>query len=54
MKGGEYLMTSKKVMGWGAVVVAVLMALTEWQNWSGGLNYLWAVLVAVWGVMSLK
>jgi|TARA_B100000315_G_C14570631_1_gene585278 hypothetical protein len=45
---------SKEVMGWGAVAVGVLMGLTEWQSWNGYLNYLWAVLVLLWGVSGLK
>lgn len=44
----------KKTMGWTAVVVGILIALNEALGWSGGLNYLWAVLVALWGLMSLK
>lgn len=47
-------MASKSTMGWGAVVVAVLMALTEALAWNGNLNYLWAVLVLVWGFMAMK
>jgi len=45
---------NKKTMGWTAVVVGVLMALTEYLAWTGSWNYLWAVLVIVWGLMSLK
>ena len=41
-------------MGWTAVVVGVLMLLTEWQQWNGNWNYLWGVLVLLWGGMSLK
>ena len=47
-------MFSKQVMGWGAVMVGVLIALTEVMGWSGSLNYLWAVLVLIWGFMSFK
>jgi len=46
-------MLSKKTMGWTAVVVGILIALTEGMGWNGSWNYLWAVLVAVWGLMSL-
>jgi hypothetical protein len=47
-------MLSKEVMSWGAVAVGVLMGLTELQDWNGNLNYLWAVLVLLWGVSGLK
>jgi hypothetical protein len=44
----------KKMMGWTAVVVGLLMAATEFWAWNGNFNYLWAVLVLVWGIMDLK
>ena len=44
----------KKMMGWTAIVVGFLIALTEYLAWAGSWNYLWAVLVALWGIMSLK
>jgi hypothetical protein len=47
-------MLSKKGMGWTAVAVGVLIAVGEGTGWNGNLNYLWAVLVALWGLMSLK
>ena len=47
-------MLSKGMMGWGAVLVGVLIALNEYMAWSGNLNYLWAVIVLVWGFMALK
>jgi len=47
-------MFSKQVMGWGVVIVGVLIGLTEFMGWSGSLNYLWAVLVLIWGFMSFK
>ncbi len=53
-KRGGIIMTSKQTMGWGAVVLAILVALTEALTWSGSLNYLWAVLVLIWGFMSFK
>lgn len=42
------------IMSWTAIVVAVLIALTEFMAWSGNLNYLWALLVLVWGFMSMS
>ncbi|MBI2057364.1 MAG: hypothetical protein HYT63_00030 [Candidatus Yanofskybacteria bacterium] len=45
---------SKKTMGWGAVLVAVLIAATQYFNLSANLNYLWALLVLVWGLKAFK
>ena len=45
---------SKQMMGWGAIVVGVLIVLTELMGWRGDLNYLWAVLVLIWGVKAFK
>jgi len=45
---------NKKTMGWTAVVVGILIALTQGMGWSGSLNYLWAVLVVIWGFAGLK
>ena len=44
----------KKMMGWTAVAVGILIALNEGLGWNDGLNYLWAAIVALWGLMSLK
>jgi len=50
----EVFIMSTKMMGWTAVVVGILMGLTEFMGWSGSLNYLWALLVLIWGFMSFK
>jgi hypothetical protein len=47
-------MLSKGMMGGGAVLVAILIAVTELMSWSGSLHYLWALLVLIWGIMSFK
>ena len=47
-------MLSKTQMGWGAIVVGVLIALTQLFGWSGNLHYLWAVLVLIWGIVALR
>ena len=47
-------MLSKPVLGWGAILVGILIALTEYLAWSGNVNYLWAVLVLVLGIATLK
>ena len=46
-------MLSKGMMGWGAIVVAVLMALTQLMSWPGYLHYIWAILVLVWGFLAM-
>ena len=45
---------SKQMMGWGAVIVSVLMASTQYFGFPGNLNYLWAILVLVWGLKAFK
>ncbi|MEK6915788.1 MAG: hypothetical protein AABW89_04580 [Nanoarchaeota archaeon] len=42
---------SKTFMVWSSVVVGILIALTEAMAWTGSLNYLWALLVIIWGFM---
>ena len=45
---------SKQMMGWGAVIVGILMASTQYFALPGNLNYVWAVLVLVWGLKAFK
>jgi hypothetical protein len=45
---------NKSMMGWGAIIVGVLMILTEVMAWPGYLNYIWSVLVLIWGAMAFK
>lgn len=42
----------KKIMGGGAIVVGILIALTTFQGWSDNLQYLWAALVLIWGIIA--
>jgi len=42
---------SKAFMVWSSVIVGILIALTEAMTWPGSLNYLWAILVIIWGFM---
>ena len=42
---------SKTFMVWSSVVVGILIALTEAMAWPGSLNYLWAIIVIIWGFM---
>lgn len=41
-------------MGWWALLLALLVALTEGFGWVGWLNYVWAVVVALWAIAELK
>jgi hypothetical protein len=44
-------MNSKTVMGGGAIILAILIALTQLVAWPGWLNYIWALLALIWGIM---
>tara|TARA_Y100000034_G_C6881899_1_gene404253 strand:+ start:635 stop:778 length:144 start_codon:yes stop_codon:yes gene_type:complete len=47
-------MFNKEQMAYGAILVGVLIALTQALGWPSNLNYLWAVLVLAWGLMKLN
>lgn len=47
-------MPSKGLMGWGAIILAVLIALGELMTWPGWTSYVWAVLALLWGIMWLS
>ena len=47
-------MLSKEQMSYGAILVGVLIALSQALGWNPSLNYLWAVLVLAWGLMHLN
>lgn len=44
---------NKGLFAWTAVVAGIMIALTELFSWPGAINYLWAVLVSVWGFIAL-
>ena len=44
---------SRNVMGAGAIAVGILIAITEYMSLPGYLNYLWAVLALIWGILWL-
>ena len=46
-------MNSKMTMVGGPVLLGVLVALTQYLGWNASLNYLWAALAIVWGLMGL-
>jgi len=46
-------MLSNKMMGWGAIIMGVLIAATAMMGWPVSLYYLWALIVLAWGVMTL-
>tara|TARA_Y100000310_G_C20352502_1_gene655054 strand:- start:115 stop:261 length:147 start_codon:yes stop_codon:yes gene_type:complete len=41
---------NKNVMGGGAIIVGILIALTVFMDWPNSLHYLWSVLVLIWGI----
>ena len=47
-------MASKGFLGGGAILVAILMALTVFLEWSNNLHYLWAAIVLIWGIMAFS
>ncbi len=47
-------MMSKGLMGGGAIVLAILIALTQATGLTDSLQYIWAILVLVWGFMSFQ
>jgi len=47
-------MVSKTIMGGGAVLVAILIALTTMLEWPAATNYVWAALVLIWGIIAFK
>jgi len=40
-------------IGWGAILLAVFMALTVALKWPNWLHYVWALLVLVSGILSI-
>lgn len=46
-------MVSKQLMGWGAVVLAVVITLTQAFGWPSSLHYFWAALALIWGIITL-
>lgn len=47
-------MLSNGMMSGGAILVAILMVLTQLMSWPGYLHYIWAALVLIWGLMALQ
>lgn len=45
---------NKSMMGWGAVIVGILIILSEVLTWPSWTSYLWGILVLLWGLMSFK
>lgn len=44
---------SKTMMGVPAVVVGILIAATQYLSLPGYLQYVWALLVLLWGIIAL-
>ena len=47
-------MLSKGMMGGGAILLAILIVLTMLLDLPETLNYLWALLALIWGILTLK
>ena len=47
-------MAKSQYLGWGAILLAVIMAGAEYLNSPSSLIYLWAVIVAAWGIWAMK
>lgn len=48
------IMLLKEIIGGWAIVVGVLIAFTEFMNWPGLLNYIWAFIVFIFGILWLS
>lgn len=48
------IMLLKEIIGGWAIVVGVLIAFTKFMQWPDSLNYLWAVLVLIFGILWLS
>ena len=44
---------NKTIMGAGAIIMAILVALTTLLEWPNYLQYIWALIVLIWGIISL-
>ena len=42
----------ESVMGGGAILIALLIAATQLLKWPKWLNYVWAVIILIWGVLA--
>ena len=45
--------STKKILGWSGIVLAILVALNQALTWPGALQYLWAGLVLITGIWTL-
>jgi len=41
---------TKNFLGWSEIILAIVIALNQGLNWSGSLQYLWAVLLVIAGI----
>ncbi len=46
-------MVLQTVMASGAILLAVVIALTTFLKWPTWLNYIWAALALIWGIAAL-
>lgn len=45
-------MFSKTILGAGAIIMAIVIALTNFLVWPSYLYYIWAATVAAWGIIT--
>ncbi len=45
-------MVSKTIMGGGAILLAILIALTQVLTLPSYLHYVWAAIALIWGIVS--
>ena len=45
-------MFSKTIMGSGAVVMAIVISLTTLLAWPDYLQYIWAAIIVIWGIIN--
>lgn len=44
---------TKNLLGWSEIVLAILITLNQALTWPGSLQYLWAILVVIFGIWTL-
>lgn len=45
-------MFSKTILGSGAILMAIVVSLTNLLAWPNYLQYIWAVVIAIWGIIT--
>lgn len=45
---------TQSFVGWAGIILGILVALNQGLGWGGSLQYLWAVLVFIQGIVALS